>query len=167
MTNPEKLNAILYILLNEVRSEKPNNKLTFEYVCEKVADVEEQWEIFFLKNILLEDGYIYENNIIDVPIKITHKGIKFIQQGGYKKEVENRELDNKIKIKTLRSLKDSKKALFISAISVIISFLFGYINFESTKENKSLELKINKQNKTLDSITNVLKNHNKNELIRQ
>ena len=109
MTNPEKLNAILYLLLNEVRNSKPNPKLTFEFICTKVCEVTEDWEIRFLRDTLVSDEYIFVNSLVIALPKITPKGIKFIQSGGYKNEVENRELEKKIKLETLKSLKQRLK----------------------------------------------------------
>ena len=166
MTNAEKLNAILYALLNEVRNEKPNPKLTFEFICLTLCEVKENWEINFLRNTLIEDEYISMSSMLNVLPKITHKGIKFIQQGGYKKENENRDLDNKIKVETLKNLNRSKTALIISAISVIISCFIGFINYNSSLKRDSLENQIDKQKKTLDSISNLLRNQKNNETLK-
>ena len=158
MTNPEKLNAILYVLLNEVTKDNINPKLNFDFICRNVAEVKEEWEINFLRNLLKDDEYIFLNPMIDVPPKITHKGIKFIQSGGYKKEVENRDLERKIKIETLKSLKRSKGAFIIACISVILSAIIGYSNYKLAIENKnkiSIELKSTKNK--MDSISNILK----------
>ena len=76
MTHPEKLNAILYLLLNEVRNSKTNPKLTFEFICTNVCEVKEDWEINFLRDTLVSDEYISINPIIYELPKITPKGIK-------------------------------------------------------------------------------------------
>ena len=129
MTHPEKLNAILYLLLNEVRNSKTNPKLTFEFICTNVCEVKEDWEINFLRDTLVSDEYISINPIIYELPKITPKGIKFIQIGGYKNEDEIRDLEKKIKIETLKSLKRSKLSLRFAIIAVIISGITSYSNY--------------------------------------
>ena len=158
MTHPEKLNAILYLLLNEVRNSKTNPKLTFEFICTNVCEVKEDWEINFLRDTLVSDEYISINPIIYELPKITPKGIKFIQIGGYKNEDEIRDLEKKIKIETLKSLKRSKLSLRFAIIAVIISGITSYSNYYfSIGENQTVK-ELKNQKKTIDSISNVLKN---------
>ena len=157
MTNPEKLNAILYLLLNEVRNSKPNPKLTFEFICTKVCEVTEDWEIRFLRDTLVSDEYIFVNSLVIALPKITPKGIKFIQSGGYKNEVENRELEKKIKLETLKSLKRSRLSLIFGIVAVIISAITCYNNYFFSVTKNQTEKELEKQKKTIDSISAVLK----------
>ncbi len=158
MTHPEKLNAILYLLLNEVRNSKTNPKLTFEFICTNVCEVKEDWEINFLRDTLVSDEYISINPIIYELPKITPKGIKFIQIGGYKNEDEIRDLEKKIKIETLKSLKRSKLSLRFAIIAVIISGITSYSNYYFSIGENQTEKELKNQKKTIDSISNVLKN---------
>ena len=158
MTHPEKLNAILYLLLNEVRNSKTNPKLTFEFICTNVCEVKEDWEINFLRDTLVSDEYISINPIIYELPKITPKGIKFIQIGGYKNEDEIRDLEKKIKIETLKSLKRSKLSLRFAIIAVIISGITSYSNYYFSIGENQTEKELKNQKKTIYSISNVLKN---------
>ena len=158
MTHPEKLNAILYLLLNEVRNSKTNPKLTFEFICTNVCEVKEDWEINFLRDTLVSDEYISINPIIYELPKITPKGIKFIQIGGYKNEDVIRDLEKKIKIETLKSLKRSKLSLRFAIIAVIISGITSYSNYYFSIGENQTEKELKNQKKTIDSISNVLKN---------
>ena len=158
MTHPEKLNAILYLLLNEVRNSKTNPKLTFEFICTNVCEVKEDWEINFLRDTLVSDEYISINPIIYELPKITPKGIKFIQIGGYKNEDEIRDLEKKIKIETLKSLKRSKLSLRFAIIAVIISGITSYSNYYFSVGKNQTEKELINQKKIIDSISNVLKN---------
>ena len=159
MTHPEKLNAILYILLNEVRNLQTNPKLTFEFICTNACEVTEDWEINFLRGTLVSDEYISNNDIIYELPKITPKGIKFIQIGGYKNEDEIRNLEKKIKIETLKSLKRSKLSLRFAIIAVIISGITSYSNYYFSVGKNQTEKELINQKKIIDSISNVLKNH--------
>ena len=57
MSNPEKLNAIFYLLLNEVWNSKTNPKITFEVICKNVCEVKEDivlWIMQLLKNLTIK-----------------------------------------------------------------------------------------------------------------
>ena len=102
MTHPEKLNQILYVLLDTHRKrlEKQtiDKRLTFAFICNKVADITDDWEIEFLKQRLLSDGYIKMGDFDDgEQPEITQSGIKFIQLGAYERERENQDIERKIK----------------------------------------------------------------------
>jgi hypothetical protein len=167
MTHPEKLNAILYLLLSEVRNSKPNPKITFEFICKSVCEVGEDWEINFLKNTLVSDEYIFVNPILYELPKITPKGIKFIQVGGYKSEDENRDLEKKIKIETLKSLQRSKLSLILAVISIIISIVTGFGSYISSLEKNRGEKEFENQQKTIDSIPSLLKNVNTKKILKR
>lgn len=166
MTNPEKLNAILYLLLNEVRNSKTNPKLTFEFICTNVCEVKEDWEILFLRDTLISDQYIFINPMTYELPKITPKGIKFIQIGGYTNENEIRDLDKKIKIETLNSLKRSKLSLVIAVIAAIISGITSFSNYYFSLGKKQTETELKNQKQTIDSISNVLKNYKLKQILK-
>ena len=158
MIHAEKLNAILHIFIGEKSKEIPTPNLSVKLICEKVLKINEKWEIDFLTNILFDDEYLVKN-IYNLNTEITHKGIKFVQSGAYKNEFETRELESKIKVETLKNLKRSKIAIYISAISLLISIIIGALNYTKSTENKSkLEIELMKQNIRNDSILNVVKN---------
>lgn len=56
MTHQEKLNRILYVLLDNHRRELDNqiidNRLTFSFICNTVAEISDDWEIEFTKKDL-------------------------------------------------------------------------------------------------------------------
>jgi len=144
MTHPEKLNAILHILLNNQRAileKKPIDKrMTFEFICKTVAEVTDKWEVEYLRNILLNDEYIKMGEFGDgEPPVITHTGIKFIQAGGYKKEAENRELESEIKRHTIKSLKRSRTSLLVSICAIIISATIGIFSLLKSKPEVTSE----------------------------
>lgn len=126
MTHTEKLNKILHILLDTHRKrldkQQLDKRLTFAYICKTVAEVTDDWEIDFLKQTLLSDGYIKMGESGDgEPPKITQEGIKFVQQGAYDREKKNREIDQKIKEETLKKFQYDKLALAIAILSLMIS----------------------------------------------
>ena len=146
MIHAEKLNAILYILLDNQRkilAKSPiDKKLTFEFICNRVIEINELWELEFLKNILIKDGYVEQfESLKELPI-ITHTGIKFIQDGGYNEIIKNKELDKKIKHETLKNFSLSKYAVGISLLSIIITVFLNFYNLDSIKE----DLRINQEN---------------------
>lgn len=124
MTHQAKLNRILYILLDNHRKELDNqiidNRLTFSFICNTVAEVSDDWEIEFIKQRLISDGYIdiFKSELIESP-KITQPGIKFIQDGGYEQLQKNKDLEQKIKEETLKKFQFDKWAFFIAIISLI------------------------------------------------
>jgi hypothetical protein len=174
MTHPEKLNAVLHILLNNQRAildRKPIDKrMTFEFICKTVAEVSEKWEVEYLRNILLNDGYIKMGEFGDgEPPVITHPGIKFIQAGGYKQQAEDRELEQQIKRQTLTSLKRSRDAKIISIIAIIVPTIISIYALWISKQQPTIEelrqwkqqldtttIQIHQQKNSLDSIGKIL-----------
>lgn len=146
MTYSDKLNAILYVLLNNKR-DVSNPKLNFKFICETVSEVREEWEMTYLKEILINDGYVTDfSNLLELP-KITHLGVKFIQDGGYVEDSENKKLDKIIKVETLKNLKRSKTAIIISVISLLVTIMLGILNIWTSNqlENKKEELELLKK----------------------
>jgi predicted transcriptional regulator len=60
---------------------------------------------------------------------ITQKGIKFIQNGGYKKERERMEMQDEMVLTTIESNKRSKSAIIISILSLVLSAAAIIIGF--------------------------------------
>lgn len=133
MTHPEKLNRILYVLLDTHRKrldkQPTNRRLTFAFICKTVAEVTEDWETEFLKQQLLSDGYMKMSDFGDgEPFEITPEGIKFIQQGAYEKEKRNYEIEQKIKEETLKKFQFDKWAFTIAILSLVIAVISLFSN---------------------------------------
>lgn len=100
MTHARKLNkilnALLYIHKKQLEEQSLDKRLTFSFICNTVTETTDEWEIEFLKQRLLSDGYMKMKDFEDgeTPV-ITSTGICFIQNGAY--EQENRKIDGKIK----------------------------------------------------------------------
>jgi hypothetical protein len=158
MTHQEKLNSLLHVLLylqrKVVVNTPMNKKITFAWLCKTVAETEDQWEVEFLRQILLNDGYIIAGRFGDgEPPEITHSGIKFIQTGGYIKEKEQKELDEKIKAETLKSLHRSRTAIIISVIAIVVPTAISLFTLlETRKEHKTLDLPKSEINYKKDSL---------------
>ncbi|MCK9422216.1 MAG: hypothetical protein M0Q38_06435 [Bacteroidales bacterium] len=129
MTHAEKLNQVLFILLDTHRKRLANQaideRLTFSFICTKVAEVTEDWEIQFLKQRLISDGYVEVDKSLKIiePPEITQSGIKFIQQGGYVVVEQSNEIDKKIKAASLQKFQYDKWAFAIAILSLIIAIL--------------------------------------------
>jgi hypothetical protein len=129
MTHDEKLDKILYALMSRVSTRIKNNgeddkRLTMDFICNAlfVKEGHEDWETEFLERRLLSDGFIQFIEIGNVRLpEITDLGIKYVQNGGYKKERSNRSVDEELKRENLKNAKRSWIALLISIISVAIT----------------------------------------------
>lgn len=160
MTHNEKLNAVLHILLNNQRltlENKPiDRRMTFDFICRTVAEATEKWEVEFLRNILLNDGHIEMGKYGDgEPPNITHPGIKFIQDGGYRQLAEDREQDRLIKTETIKSLKSANKALwtsYISMVGTVGAAIISLIALLTTREQATTE-EVNKLTQRIDTMT--------------
>lgn len=135
MTHNEKLDAILHALLFvlSIRAKKrvgkegiDDEKLTMESICIALFEKKghEEWETNYLERRLLSDGYIEFNSFEGKHLpEITNSGIKFIQEGGYKAERLNKDMNNELLKQNLKIAKRSGYAFFISIAAVIISAL--------------------------------------------
>ena len=128
MTQRQKLDRILYGLLSRLPKRYEDGTdykiLTFEYLCSLLFKEEglEPWEVEYLKDFLIQDGYIEMINVEDSIIpNITHKGKKFISDGGYVKEQERKTLQDELVKSTIKSNKRSKWALWISLAALLVS----------------------------------------------
>lgn len=129
MTHYEKLDMLLNGLLSRVIHRNTHGGdysiLTFEFLCSNLFEDEDitAWEVRFLQDRLVGDGYVEmleEDNVL-IP-NITQKGIKFIQNGGYGKEMERIKMQDEMTRTTIESNNRSKRALTLSYISMFISF---------------------------------------------
>lgn len=130
MTHEQKLDTLLTGLLSRIPTrtdnESNNDILTFDLLCSILLKEENvpMWEVNFLQRTLIEDGNI---KMADTKGKmmpnITHKGIKFIQDGGYVKERKRKEEQDKLVKSSIESNLRSKWAMLISIISVLIAFV--------------------------------------------
>ena len=130
MTQRQKLDKILYGLMSRLPKRYEDGTdykiLTFEYLCSVLLKEEnmEPWEINSLKDFLIEDGYIEmvdaEGSLIP---NITHKGKKFLLDGGYEKEQKRKDLQDENVETGIKSNKRSKWALWVSVAALIASIV--------------------------------------------
>lgn len=130
MTHYEKLDMLLNGLLSRVIHRNTHGGdysiLTFEFLCSNLFEDEDitAWEVRFLQDRLVGDGYVEmleEDNVL-IP-NITQKGIKFIQDGGYKKEQERKDMQDELVKTSIESNKRSKQAVLIASISLVVAIL--------------------------------------------
>lgn len=128
MTHEQKLDTLLTGLLSRIPTstdnESDNDILTFDLLCSILLKEEDvpSWEVNFLQQTLLEDGNVKMTDAEGKMIpNITHKGIKFIQDGGYVKERKRKEEQDKLVKSSIESNLRSKWAMLISIISVLIA----------------------------------------------
>lgn len=128
MTQRQKLDKILHgLMYRQFKWYKDDTDcaiLTFEYICSALLkdDDVEPWEIAYYKDFLIKDGYIemVDDDGCSIPY-ITHKGKKFILDGGYQKEFERNNLQEELIKTTIKSNNRSKWALLVSIIAIIVS----------------------------------------------
>ena len=128
MTQRQKLDKILYGLMyhqfKRYEDDTDYSILTFEYICSVLLkdDDIEPWEIAYYKDFLTKDGYveIVDNAGCSIP-NITHKGKKFILDGGYQKDFERNNLQEELIKTTIKSNNRSKWALITSIIAIIVT----------------------------------------------
>ena len=82
------------------------------------------WEVKYLQDRLIGDEYVEMIEVDNVLIpNITPKGIKFIQDGGYKKEQERKNMQDELVKTSIESNKRSKLAIWIASISLVVAIL--------------------------------------------
>ena len=128
MTHQKKLNSILNVLLDthqkRLNKQQIDSRLNFSFICKVVTEVTDDWEVEFLKQRLLSDGYMTMGDFGNVePPNITQEGIKFIQQGGYVKEMLNQEIEQKIRVETFKKFQYDKWAFLIAILSLITALI--------------------------------------------
>lgn len=138
MTHYEKLDMLLNALLSRVIHRNTNGSdysiLTFEFLCSNLFKDEDvnAWEVKYLQDRLIGDEYvemIEEDNML-IP-NITQQGIKFIQDGGYKKELERSNKHDELVDTSIKSNKISIWALAVSIASFLVAFaalIIGLLN---------------------------------------
>lgn len=128
MTYEQKLDTLLRGLLSRVPQRfingSDNKILSFDYLCSILLKDEDMpsWEVEFLNRTLIEDGYIEMVDADGVLIpNITHKGIKFIQDGGYSKADLRQKQQDELVRSTIKSNNRSMLALIVSIVATIIA----------------------------------------------
>lgn len=140
MTHYEKLDMLLNALLSRVTYRNTHgsdyNVLTFEFLCSKLFKNEDvkAWEVKYLQDRLIGDEYVemIEKDNMLIP-NITQKGIKFIQNGGYKKEQERKNMQDELVKTSIESNKRSKWAFVVSIASFLVALaalIIGLLNKE-------------------------------------
>ena len=137
MTYEQKLDTLLRGLLSRVPQRfingSDNKILSFDYLCSILLKDEDMpsWEVEFLNRALIEDGYIEMVDADGVLIpNITHKGIKFIQDGGYSKADLRQKQQDELVRSTIKSNNRSMLALIVYIVATIIalaSFIYQII----------------------------------------
>lgn len=128
MTYEQKLDTLLRGLLSRVPQRfingSDNKILSFDYLCSILLKDEDMpsWEVEFLNRALIEDGYIemVDDDGVLIP-NITHKGIKFIQDGGYSKADLRQKQQDELVRSTIKSNNRSMLALIVSIVATIIA----------------------------------------------
>lgn len=137
MTNDEKLDTILNALMSRIPVRIQNNgeddeRLTMDFLCAALFQIKEHedWETKFLERRLLSDGLIdfKKKESLDLP-EITDLGIKFTQNGGYRREHSNMKIEEELKIQTLKNAKKSWIAIVFSAISLLLTAINVWITY--------------------------------------
>lgn len=141
MTRNQKLDQILRMLkwrlYKKHQGDASVNKMTIDLILKSSGVEKDDAETKYLTGILEGDGHIIEDkdgagNTYD----ITREGERFLDVvGGYEKqqiEIENKRKINKL---TIKSLKRSKYAFWISIIAILVSIL-AFFNqvFEFSKD---------------------------------
>lgn len=131
MTHDEKLDKILNALMSRISTRIKNNgeddkRLTMDFICNALFQKEghENWETEFLERRLLSDGLIQYIEVENVMLpELSDLGIKYIQNGGYKRERSNRHIEEELKKENLKNAKRSWIALLISIISLVTAIV--------------------------------------------
>ena len=128
MAMTKKLQTLLYVGLYHTKKGfdvYPYKEwMSFRYVCDRILEVKEDWEVKNLLDKLTSDGYI-DTKMIDEVLhyKVNQIGHDFITKGGYDREYQEHKIDWDIKVETLKKFKYDKKAYIISILSMVISLL--------------------------------------------
>ena len=138
MTQRQKLDVILTGLMSRLPMRYEHGAdykiLTFEFLCSVLFkdDKAELWEMEYLKDFLINDGYIKMIDVNGTSIPdLTHKGKKFILDGGYVKEHNSKNLQEELIKTTINSNNRSKWALLASIASFVVAFaalIIGLLN---------------------------------------
>lgn len=134
MTRNEKLDNILYSLLaiyfKESKGESINKSITMDFINERSFDSElVGWEMKSLKDELINEGLVIENND---ELRITPKGEKFItREQGFKNIERISNQENIIREKTIEKFRYDKYSFWFSILAILIagfSFLWTILS---------------------------------------
>lgn len=128
MTHDEKLNSILHAYLYAETFRFGNDprylKLTFDFIVNTEIKGIEDWEKKFLKERLFEDGYLKENGHgRGEPYLITNAGKIFIQSGGYIKQLERQNIQDKLNTDNLKTNLFNRRNIIL----MLLLTIFGTI----------------------------------------
>lgn len=123
MTNNQFLDSILSVYNADNTDIFKGKKLYFSFICQKLEDDVEDWRIEFLKKQLLSDGLLEYGYGDGEPMKITDKGIRHSQNGGYSKIAETTNRKELIDIETIEKFKRDRVSFRLSLIAFFFSFL--------------------------------------------
>ncbi len=147
MTNNQILDAILHCYLFAQKMKLENNakysKMTFEFIfnAQTKDQAVESWQMEFLKQTLINDGFIKLPETGVEPFELTPSGVKAAQLGWYKKNERDLETEIQINSLTIKDLKRSKTSLTIALLAVIIpTILSVYSLVQSANSNKDKEI---------------------------
>lgn len=146
MTNNQILDAILHCYLFAQKMKLENNakysKMTFEFIfnAQTKDQAVESWQMEFLKQTLINDGFIKLPETGVEPFELTPSGVKAAQLGWYKKNERDLETEIQINSLTIKDLKRSKTSLTIAVLALIIPTI---LSCKSPKKSNNLKLDIN------------------------
>ena len=137
----EQLDSILstyFKIYDSIEGDKDGKlkKQNFKQICQNLEIVE---NINNLKGRLIDDGYLTQNNNVGSgePMKITSKGIYFIENGGYVNELNMNEELKKNEIRD-RRIARFNIPLIISILSILISLYTVYDNYNERNPKVNL-----------------------------
>lgn len=151
MTNNQILDAVLHSYLYgqklKLEGDPKYNKMTFEFIVQTQTKGEgfivEPWQLEFLRQTLINDGFIKLPTSGIEPYELTKEGIKAAQIGWYKKNAKDVELEKEIKALTVADLKRSKKNLLIAILALIIPTILSiYSLIQTANSDKEKEMEI-------------------------
>jgi hypothetical protein len=149
MTNNQILDTVLHSYLYgqklKLEGDPRYGKMTFEFIVKTQTKGEnfeiEPWQMEFLRQTLLNDGFIKLPESGIEPYELTKEGIKAAQIGWYKKTARDAEIEKEIKSLTIEDLKRSKRNLVIAVLALIIPTIISiYSLIQTTNNNKDTEL---------------------------
>lgn len=150
MTHDETLDALLHCYAYAETLRLSKNGAYKNYIFRNIAlshnpDLSD-WNIEFLKNRLFDDGFLKEAPYGDAePYILTPEGIKAAQRGHYTKSTKKAEMEDEIDALTVRSLKDSRRALVISIVAFLVPTLISIYPLLKDEDNPHQIEKLKKQ----------------------
>lgn len=162
MTNNELLDAILYSYLVGIKLKFENSpeykKLTFDFIAKAQDPDLEEWQLKFLRQTLINDGFIEPAKISGPePYNLTPTGIKAAQTGWYKKTEKDLRTKEEITKQTLADFKRSKISLIVAIMAFIIPTIISIYTFQVNKHQPTREelQELQQRIEKLESLKNV------------